>query len=492
MAEDTDPASPRLEDIKFEKNPRACRIVCTLGPSSSSPEAIEKLIEAGMNVARLNFSHGTHETHRELVGEIRAASKRTNRPVAIMQDLQGHKVRLGHADAATRIILRQGDEVLISHGEEITAERLGIDYPGVERFVKAGHRVFLDDAKIELEVIACSRGELQCEVRKGAAVYSRKGVIFPDSELEFPILNNKDLEDARFGAALGLDMIAMSFVRSADEIGKMRENLESWGKKETFIVAKIEDGAGIQNLDEILKATNAVLIARGDLGVTLPREKVPGIQESIISQANALGIPSITATQMLESLIDHPQPTRAEVNDVYSAVLDGSHAIMLSAETAMGKYPVESVEEMDRIAREAELEFNRRNRGAHTPVAGMEGINDLLAASAVIFAEYMNADCILGFSIEGTTHRALSTASPTVPVYGVLVDHSNLRRLLLHRGLSLTTMPLEKKLDNLVPHALKKLRDDGIVSSGDRVIIVARQPEPEANESFLLKLSILS
>ena len=287
-------------------------------------------------------------------------------------------------------------------------------------------------------------------------------------------------------------MIAMSFVQSADEIGKMRENLEAWGKKDTFIVAKIEDGAGIQNLDEILKATNAVLIARGDLGVTLPREKVPGIQESIITRANALGVPSITATQMLESMIDHPQPTRAEVNDVYSAVLDGSHAIMLSAETAMGKYPVESVEEMDRIAREAELELNRRNRGAHTPVAGMEGINDLLAASAVIFAEYMNADCILGFSIEGTTHRALSTASPTVPVYGVLVDHSNLRRLLLHRGLSLTTMPREEKLDNLVPHALKKLRDDGIVSSGDRVIIVARQPEPEANESFLLKLSILS
>ena len=492
MAEKTESAGPWLEDIKFEKNPRACRIVCTLGPSSSSPGVIEKLIEAGMNVARLNFSHGTRETHEKLIGEIRGASERTSRPVAIMQDLQGHKVRLGRTDTAAPIILRQGDEVSIGHGEELTAGRLGIDYPEVERFVKAGHRIFLDDAKIELEVSSCSGGELHCRVRKGAAIYSRKGVIFPDSELEFPVLNDKDLEDAHFGAALDLDMIAMSFVRSADEIGKMREHLESWGKKDTFIVAKIEDGAGIRNLDEILEATNAVLIARGDLGVTLPREKVPGVQESIISRANALGVPSITATQMLESMIDHPQPTRAEVNDVYSAVLDGSHAIMLSAETAMGKYPVESVEEMNRIAREAELEFNRRNRGVHTPVTGKEGINDLLAASAVIFAEHMNADCILAFSIEGTTHRALSTASPTVPVYGVLVNHSNLRRLLLHRGLSLTTMPLEKKLDDLVPHALKKLRNDGVVSSGDRVIIVARQPEPEANESFLLKLSILS
>jgi pyruvate kinase len=195
---------------------------------------------------------------------------------------------------------------------------------------------------------------------------------------------------------------------------------------------------------------------------------------------------------MLETMIDHPQPTRAEVNDVYSAVLDGSHAIMLSAETAMGDYPEESVAEMDRIAREAELELNRRNRGVHTPVTGKEGINDLLAASAVIFAEHMSADCILAFSLEGTTHRALSTASPTVPVYGVLVNHSNLRRLLLYRGLNLTTLPLENKLESLVPRALKKLRDDGIVGSADKVIIVSRQSEPEADESFLLRLSILS
>ena len=492
MTEKTDSPSPELDDIRFEKDPRACRIVCTLGPSSSSPEVIEKLIETGLNVARLNFSHGTRENHEKLIGEIRAASERTGRPVAIMQDLQGHKVRLGRQDTSIPIILRQGDEVVISYGEEITAERLGIDYLGAERFVKKGHRIFLDDAKIELVVSSCRAEELLCKVRKGAAVYSRKGVIFPDSELEFPILNDRDLDDAHFGAGLDLDMIAMSFVRSADEIGKMRQHLESLGKKNAFIVAKIEDSAGIQNLEEILKATNAVLIARGDLGVTLPREKVPGVQKSIISQAHALGVPSITATQMLESMVERPEPTRAEVNDVYSAVLDGTHAIMLSAETAMGEYPVESVEEMDRIAREAELELNRRNRGVHTPVTGKEGINDLLAASAVIFAEHMNADCILAFSLEGTTHRALSTASPTVPVYGVLVDHSNLRRLLLHRGLSLTTMPLEKKLDDLVPHALKKLRRDGVVTVGDRVIIVARQPEVEANESFLLKLSILS
>lgn len=492
MTEKRDLAIPELENIRFEKDPRACRIVCTLGPSSSSPEAIEKLIEAGMNVARLNFSHGTRETHQQLIREIRAASARTNRPVAIMQDLQGHKVRLGHTTDAAAIILRQGDEVVLGHGETITSERLGIDYHGAERFAREGHRVFLDDAKIELEVLSCRGEELLCKVRKGAAVYSRKGVIFPDSELEFPVLNEKDLDDARFGADLDVDMVAMSFVRSSDEISKMREHLDSCGKKESFIVAKIEDGKGLQNLEEILEATNAVLIARGDLGVTLPREKVPGAQKSIIAQANSLGVPSITATQMLESMIDHPQPTRAEVNDVYCAVLDGSHAIMLSAETAMGEYPVESVEEMDRIAREAELELNRRNRGVHTPVTGKEGINDLLAASAIIFAEHMSADCILAFSLEGTTHRALSTASPTVPLYGVLVNHANLRRLLLHRGLSLTTMPLENKLDELVPDALKKLRDDGVVGSGDKVIIVARQPEAQADESFLLKLSILS
>ena len=492
MTKKTAPASPQLEDIKFEKDPRACRIVCTLGPASSNSEIIEKLIAAGMNVARLNFSHGTQETHERLIREIRAASEKTGRPIAIMQDLQGHKVRLGRANSATPIILEQGTEIILGPGEKISTERLGMDYVGAERFVEPGHRIFLDDAKIELEVISCLDEELLCKVRRGAPVYSRKGVIFPDSELEFPVLDENDLEDARFGVNMGLDMVAMSFVRSADEITKMRKHLAGWGKKEAFIVAKVEDGTGIHNLEEILKAANAVLIARGDLGVTLPREKVPGIQKSIISQANALGVPSITATQMLESMIDHPQPTRAEVNDVYTAVLDGSHAIMLSAETAMGDYPEESVAEMDRIAREAELELNRRNRGVHTPVTGKEGINDLLAASAVIFAEHMSADCILAFSLEGTTHRALSTASPTVPVYGVLVNHSNLRRLLLHRGLNLTTMPLENKLESLVPRAVKKLRDDGIVGSADKVIIVSRQPEPEADESFLLRLSILS
>jgi len=492
MTNENTPDSPELKDIKFEKDPRACRIVCTLGPASSSPEVIEGLIKAGMNVARLNFSHGTRETHEKLIREIRSASARTGRPIAIMQDLQGHKVRLGRTNAAKFILLKQGDEIFLGHGEEITSERLGIDYLGAERFVEPGHRIFLDDARIELEVISCQEAELLCKVRKGAAVSSRKGVIFPDSEIEFPILNDKDLEDARFGADMGVDMVAMSFVRSSDEITRMRKHLGSCGQKKSFIVAKIEDGTGLQNLEEILKAANAVLIARGDLGVTLPREKVPGAQKSIISKANSMGVPSITATQMLESMIDHHQPTRAEVNDVYSAVLDGSHAIMLSAETAMGKYPEESVAEMDRIAREAELELNHRNRGVHTPVTGKEGINDLLAASAVIFAEHMAADCILAFSIEGTTHRALSTASPTVPLYGVLVDRSNLRQLLLYRGPNLTTMPHENRLDELVPQALKKLRDDGVVGSGDKIIIVARQPEPEANESFLLKLSILS
>jgi pyruvate kinase len=475
--------------FNFKKTPRACRIVCTIGPSSDSPAILEKMLLSGMNIARLNFSHGSHESHEAITHEIRKTAKHLMQPVAILQDLQGHKVRVGNVQHQEFIYLQEGQEIHLGPGETVSTERIGIDYQNITHYVTPGQHVFLDDGSIELEVLSTKGDDLRCLVNLGGELRSRKGVIFPDSHLSFPLLNPKDEIDARFGVSLDVDMVAMSFVRSAVEIIEMRLRLAAWGKKDSFIVAKIEDRKGVDNLDEILHVVDAVLIARGDLGVTLPREKVPGIQKAIIQQANAFGVPVITATQMLESMIYHDKPTRAEVSDVYSAVIGGSDAVMLSGETASGHYPIRAVQEMDRICREAEKELRSFNN--EIPVRGKQNMHDKMAASAVNLARNIKACCILAFSLSGETLRALSAARGNVPIYGVVVEERVLRQLLLHRGHSLITMPHQEKLEDLIDPALKQLREQGIVNTNDWIVVIARQAEPGAKEAYLFKLYLL-
>lgn len=472
--------------FRFEKNPRACRIVCTVGPSSSSPEILEEMLLSGMNIARLNFSHGSHESHAAMARTLREIALKLQQPVAILQDLQGHKIRVGKTQGKEPISLSEGQEIRLGYGKTLSAERIGIDYQQITRDVHPGHHIFLDDGFIEMEVLATEGDELCCRVNLGGELGSRKGVIFPDSQLSFPLLNEKDVVDARFGTSLGVDMVAMSFVRSATEILEMRLRLAEWGKRNSFIIAKIEDCKGIDNLDEILHVADAVLIARGDLGVTLPREKVPGIQKTMTEQANAASVPVITATQMLESMTYHDKPTRAEVNDVYNAVIDGSDAVMLSGETASGRYPVRAVREMDRICREAEKEY--RGRFDETPLRGRQSMYNKMAASAVNLARNTEACCILAFSLSGETLRALSATHSSVPVYGVVVEEQVLRQLLLHRGLSLITMPHQEKLADLIGPALQRLREEGIAASHQQVVVMASEAEAGARETYLLKL----
>lgn len=475
--------------FRFKRAPRACRIVCTIGPSSASPTILEEMLLSGMNVARLNFSHGSHDSHRALAHEIRMAAQRLKQPVAILQDLQGHKIRVGHVQHQESIVLNEGQAIHLGYGKTVSTQRIGIDYQDIIHYVTAGQHVFLDDGSIELEVLSSKGEDLHCQVNLGGELGSRKGVIFPDSELSFPLLNPKDEIDARFGVSLEVDMIAMSFVRSAEEILEMRLRLAAWGRKDSFIVAKIEDRKGVTNLDEILHVADAVLIARGDLGVTLPREKVPHIQKTIIQQANAFGIPVITATQMLESMVYHDKPTRAEVSDVYNAVTGGSDAVMLSGETASGRYPTRAVREMDRICHEAEKEL--RSFKGEIPVRGKQNIRDKMAASAVNLARNVGACCILAFSLSGATLRSLAAARGNIPVYGVVVEEQILRQLLLHRGHSLITIARQEKLENLIDPALKQLHKQGIIRSNDWIVIIARQAKPGMEEAYLLKLYLL-
>jgi len=472
--------------VKLEPYPRVWRIVATLGPASSTPEVMEGLVRGGLSVARLNFSHGTHETHRELVNCMRAVAKRLDQPVAILQDLQGHKVRCGRLTDAGAITLTPGHVVHVGAGETVTCERLGLDYEGISDHVEIGHKIFLDDGLIRLQVVGRDGKDLVCKVRVGGLLQSRKGAIFPDSELKFPLLNDRDMRDARFGVELGVDMVAMSFVRSAAEILEMRRRLAEWGEPKGFIVAKIEDPIGFANLDDILYVSDAVLIARGDLGVTFPREHVPGVQKEIIRRAGRRGVAVITATQMLESMTHVDQPTRAEVNDVHNAVMDGTDAVMLSGETASGAYPVLALEEMDRIC--AAATEDRLKYATHKLVEGRAGLHAQVAEAAARMAQTTRAICIVAFSLSGAPLRALAAARSPVPVYGVVPDESVRRRLQLHWGLSVTTLPRQDDGQELVSQLLKLLVTDGVCRPGDRVVFVGGGQGPESHMSPVLQI----
>ena len=352
-----------------------------------------------------------------------------------------------------------------------------------------GSPIFLDDGRIELRVLAHADDEITCRVHFGGELGSRKGVILPEVDLPFALVNDRDIDDARFGISLGVDMIAMSFVRTAAEIEEMRRLVSDAGESHPFLVAKIEDRRGIANLDEILEACDAVLVARGDLGVTLPRERVPGIQKDIIRRANSRGVPVITATEMLESMTKNDRPTRAEVNDVHTTILDGTDAVMLSAETATGRYPVLAVQEMDRICAAATEDHLRE--GTHRLVEGGRGLHAQVAEAAARMAETTQARCVVSFSRRGTTLQALSAARCPVPVYGFVVEDRIQRQLQLHWGLSVATRPRENNLMRLVDTALADLKDQGVCESGDRVIVVAAARDPDGSTSPLLKIEMI-
>jgi pyruvate kinase len=475
--------------LKFNQTPRSWRIVATLGPSSESEETLEQLIRSGLTVARFNFSHGTHESHRELAGSLRRVASRLGEPVAILQDLQGHKVRTGRVRKTEAVHLESGTTVLLGTGAEINDTRIGIDYQDITRHVAVGQKVYLDDGMIRLEVVALDGDDLRCEVAVGGDLKSRKGVIFPDSDLSFPLINEKDLDDARLGVEIGVDMLAMSFVRSAAEVLEMRQRLAEWGEPNSFVIAKIEDPIGVANLEDILYVADAVLIARGDLGVTLPRECVPGVQKDIIRRANARGVAVITATQMLETMTHFDQPTRAEVNDVYNAVLDGTDAVMLSGETASGRFPVLAIQEMDRICDAATKDRLRYTVGRL--VEGRPGLHSQVAEAAARMAQTTSASCILAFSLSGVTLKALSAARCPVPVYGVVAEELVRRRLQLHWGLSVITEPVQQKTADLIDAMLRQLVEQGICKHGDRIVVVGGTKKPQSPTSPTLKIHVV-
>lgn len=474
---------------------RRAKIVCTLGPASASQEMLEKLITAGMDVARLNFSHGTHAEHLAVIERLRAASLRMRKAVGMIGDLQGPKIRTGRL-AEGRVELVEGRELAITTDESVigTQELVSTTYPWLAADVNVGDRILIDDGLLELRVTATDKKQvLRAEVVHGGTLSNHKGINLPGVALRAEALTPKDREDLRFGLEAGLDMIALSFVRTPQDIDVCREAMLEFGRT-VPIIAKLEKPEAIARLDAILEKTDGVMVARGDLGVEIPPEEVPAIQKDIIRRANARGLPVIVATQMLNSMIEHPRPTRAEASDVANAVFDNADAVMLSGESASGRYPVESVEMMSRIVEAAESamrqSFGRIGSGqaAQLPAS----FPDVTSGVACRAAREAGAAFIVAFTVTGTTARLLSRYRPSVPLIAFSPNQEVRRRLSLLWGVMPRVLEPVRETEEMVRRVEEELLARGLVKRGDRIVIVFGAPVGQPGKINSLRLHTIS
>jgi len=457
------------------------KIVATLGPASSNPKVLKRMVEAGLNVVRLNMSHGTKEEHRERIDLVRRVEKETGRPIPVLMDLCGPKIRIGKLSKEP-LFLHRGDLVVLTTGKPEKG-KITVNYPKLHEEVKKGETILLADGAFRLKVKEVKGKDIICEVLVGGPLTSHKGVNLPHTELSVPALTEKDREDVKFGVEVGVDLIALSFVRKAEDVLELKELLRSLGK-EIPVIAKIEKPEAVKNADEIIRVSDGVMVARGDLGVELPIEKVPVIQKQLIKKANEAGKPVITATQMLKSMVDLPVPTRAEVTDIANAVLDGTDALMLSEETAVGKYPIKVIRTMSKVAKEAEKIYPYR-RYSELPA---ENLQDSLAKSACNLSREVKVKAIVPFTRSGATAMAVAKFRPPVPIYAVTHDRETFRRLNLVWGVEpLLTVPAEST-DRIIKLSIEAAKEKKLVKKGDRIIVLAGAPTGIPGTTNLLKV----
>jgi pyruvate kinase len=459
---------------------RRAKIVATLGPASSDPAVLEKLLGHGLDVARLNFSHGRHEDHAQVLDRIRAASRHLGKAVAVLQDLQGPKIRTGPLKAGRAgVRIEPGAEIVITTEGEIPGDArvVSTTYPHLAADVRPGDRLLVDDGLLELRVLSSDGVRARCEVIEGGILGEHKGINLPGVTLRAEALSDKDRADLAFGISHGVDYVGLSFVRSPDDILACRAEMERAGRV-VPVIAKIEKPEALERLDAIIAAADGVMVARGDLGVEILPERVPVLQKEICRKANAIGKPVIIATQMLNSMIDHSRPTRAEASDVANAIWDGADAVMLSGETASGKYPLLAVQMMDRIVRQAESALVPREVGiaAIGPPAAGAPTNEVIAAAACEAATVSASVAICCFTLRGETARLLARYRPTVPVISFSPDQSIRRRLALYWGVVPKVMEPVKNADLMAELVSDRLVQDGVAKPGDRVVLVHGTP----------------
>ncbi|NWG03208.1 MAG: pyruvate kinase [Syntrophaceae bacterium] len=468
---------------------RKTKIVCTIGPASESPQILEEMIKGGMNVARLNFSHGTHEEHLKKIKAIRQISERLKQPVAILQDLGGPKIRIGMMKKGGAE-LKRGKEFYLTNqvliGDETKAT---VTYSALPNDVKPGDRILLADGTIDLQVLDSDGRNVRCRVMVGGVLTSHKGMNFPTRTPLVSTFTEKDHEDLLFGIQQSVDLVSLSYIQKASDIERVRNFL----KKESAnlpIIAKIERKEALENIDEIISASDGIMVARGDLGLETPIEKIPNVQKKLIRKANTSGKPVITATQMLRSMVDHTQPTRAEVTDVVNAIYDGTDAVMLSEETASGQFPVEAFQMMAKIVQSAEEEFPhplflRKEKDEEM------NLQQAITYAASLLAQDVEAKVITTPTESGSTARWVSRLRPKQPILALSRHLSTVRRLNLCWGVYPILVSEWKDTDEMLERSKRIPKELGMASTGDRIVIIAGVPISIRGTTNLIKVEIV-
>ena len=458
---------------------RRAKIIATIGPASSDLDSLKRMVAAGMDVARLNFSHGDHTIHAQTINLLREVSEQTGKAIAILQDLRGPKLRTGMIANGEVLHLQAGEKISLStEPVQGTAERIYVNYEALPGDVKAGDRILIDDGCIELSVLKTTKTDVQAEIVTGGKLGNNKGINLPGVSLSTPALTKQDLEDLAFGIEQGVDAVALSFVRRAEDIHTLRGAIAACcsERQDMPVIAKLERPEAVERLDAILEACDGVMVARGDLGVEVAPERVPSIQKQIIHRANEEHRIVITATQMLESMMDNPHPTRAEASDVANAVFDGSDALMLSGETAIGKYPIKVVETMADIIIDAEEHGSEWGQDIYNSTLETEDDAVATTHAARMLAHDRDVAAIAVFTRSGRTAKLMSSVRPRVPIWAFTPDPTTFQRMALLWGVLPFLVPMAHSVEEMIDHVRDSSLASGLARRGEQVVLVASLP----------------
>ena len=476
---------------------RKTKIVCTMGPNTNDRELMKKMVEKGMNSARFNFSHGDHEEQKSRMDMLKGIREELGKPVAILLDTKGPEIRTGVLKGDKKVFLEEGDTFTLTT-EEIEGDnkRVSVSYEGLVEDVEPGKKILIDDGLIELEVKGINGTEITCKVLNGGELGSKKGVNVPNVPVRLPALTQKDREDIIFGVEQGVDFIAASFVRSVEGVLEIKALLKECGAPFLPVIAKIENAEGIRNIDEIIHCADGIMVARGDLGVEIPAEEVPYLQKMLIKKCNDNFKPVITATQMLDSMMRNPRPTRAEVTDVANAVYDGTDAVMLSGETAQGKYPLEALEMMVHIVENTEEHLDYDILLEKAQEHRRKGISSAIGYSSVATAMNLNAKCIITPTLSGATARVVSKFKPKADIIGVTPNEATLRKMQIYWGV----LPIKSieyhTTEDICNDAIDLVNAKQLVETGDIVVLTAGIPSPVMKKtrdgvSNMMKIAVI-
>ncbi len=460
------------------------KIICTMGPNTNDRSMMKKLAENGMDIARFNFSHGDHEEQKMRMDMLKSIREEIGKPIAILLDTKGPEIRTGLLKNGGKVELVEGNSFTLTAQEiEGDEKKVFITYEGLYEDVEIGSRILIDDGLIELEVTKIVGTDIVCKVINGGELGQRKGVNVPDVPVRLPAMTEKDRQDIIFGAEQGVDFIAASFVRSAEGVLAIKALLKECGAPDIPVIAKIENGEGIKNIDEIIHCADGIMVARGDLGVEIPAEEVPYLQKMLIQKCNDNYKPVITATQMLDSMIRNPRPTRAEVTDVANAVYDGTDAVMLSGETAQGKYPVEALQMMVHIVENTEEHLDYDAQLQKAQEKRKRSISSAIGYSSVATAANLNAKCIITPTVTGATARVVSKMKPHADIIGVTPCEEVLRRMQIYWGVQPIKSVTRDNTEEICEEAINLVQAKQIVEAGDIVILTAGLPSPVGKRS---------